>query len=46
MGSKIVFLFFVPNTYLAPGKKRQKKTYVIQLAKGYKNHHHVTLDDT
>jgi hypothetical protein len=38
---KSYFLFFAPKRHLVPGKK----TYVIQLVKGYRNHHHMTVHD-
>jgi hypothetical protein len=44
MGSKIVF-FFAPKRYFNQGKPSKKKTYVIQLVKGYQNHPHMTLHD-
>jgi hypothetical protein len=44
MGSKIVFFSFSPKgTYVKANLVR--KTYVIQLVKGYQNNHYMILHD-
>ena len=44
MGSKIVFFFLHQKGTLVKAN-RVRKTYVIQLPKGYQNHHHMNLHD-